>query len=69
MENQLNITVVRHPGYPQIYTDQYEVVIKLSIPKLNGNLKDAVISEIEDMWEDLFVVPVMNDDINLKEEL
>lgn len=51
MDNQLNITVVRDPGYPKIFTDQYEVVIKLSITKLNGNLKDAVISEIEDMWE------------------
>lgn len=69
MKNKLNITVVRYPGYPQIFKDQYEVVIELSIPKLNGNLKDAVMSEIEDMWENLFVDPVMNDDINLKEEL
>ena len=70
MENQLNITVVRHPGYPKIFVDQYEVVVKLSIPKIKEgeSLKDAIIAEIEDMWNILYDVPTVCEDINLKED-
>ena len=68
MANQLKITFIRDPYYP-IFDDGYDVDIKLSIKRDNRHLKDAIISEINAIWDDLFVPEMLpSDDINLKED-